>query len=296
MNTKREHWVTSGDLTLYAVAEGHPAATPLVLVHGYPDNHHVWDKVADKLRGQFLVIRYDVRGAGRSDKPPRTKDYQLNQLAKDLESVVNTIIPEQAFHLAAHDWGSVQSWESVTDPQLQTRILSYTSISGPCLDHVGFWIRNQILSPNTGGTSKVLRQLISSWYIALFQVPVLPELAWKAGLDRLWPNYLKTKEQVHDARFSTFQKSDGLHGIKLYRANFLPRLLRPRARRTHCPVQVIIPTRDAYVGAQLTDEAVRWTGKLTLQKLDAPHWAVLTMPDAICQLVSTFIAANDRRS
>lgn len=296
MNTKREHWVTSGDLILYAVAEGHPSAPAIVLVHGYPDNHRVWDKVADKLRKQYQVIRYDVRGAGRSDKPPRTKDYRLNLLARDLQSVVNAIIPEQAFHLVAHDWGSIQSWESVTDPQLQPRILSYTSISGPCLDHVGIWMRNQMLSPKTGGTTKVLRQLVNSWYVALFQVPVLPELAWKVGLDRLWPNYLKTREQVHDARFSVFQKSDGLHGVKLYRANFLPRLLHPRARHTRCPVQVIIPTRDAYVGTQLTDELVRWTGKLTLQELDAPHWAVLTMPDAIGRLVSTFIVENDRRS
>lgn len=48
MPTKREHWVTSGDFLLYAVAEGNPEATPIVLVHGYPDNHSVWDKVDRK--------------------------------------------------------------------------------------------------------------------------------------------------------------------------------------------------------------------------------------------------------
>ena len=62
MPTKREHWVTSGDLLLYAVAEGNPEATPIVLVHGYPDNHSVWDKVATALSEDYLVIRYDVRG------------------------------------------------------------------------------------------------------------------------------------------------------------------------------------------------------------------------------------------
>ena len=62
MPTKREHWVTSGDFLLYAVAEGNPEATPIVLVHGYPDNHSVWDKVATALSEDYLVIRYDVRG------------------------------------------------------------------------------------------------------------------------------------------------------------------------------------------------------------------------------------------
>jgi hypothetical protein len=55
---------------------------------------------------------------------------------------------------------------------------------------------------------------------------------------------------------------------------------------------VIIPTRDAYVGRQLTECLVQWTGKLTLQELDAPHWAPLTEPDAICQSVSTFVGNN----
>jgi pimeloyl-ACP methyl ester carboxylesterase len=80
--------------------------------------------------------------------------------------------------------------------------------------------------------------------------------------------------------------------MKLYRANFLPRLLRPRPRHTRCPVQVIIPTRDAYVGRHLTEHLVHWTGKLTLQELDAPHWAPPTEPDAICQSVGSFVTAN----
>lgn len=149
MPTKHEHWVTSGDLLLYAVAEGNPEATPIVLVHGYPpDNHSVWDKVTATLSQEYLVIRYDVRGAGRSDKPARTWDYRLSLLAKDLQAVVNAIIPpDRPFHLVAHDWGgSIQSWESVTDPpDLQQRIRSYTSISGPpcwIMSASGFAIRS----------------------------------------------------------------------------------------------------------------------------------------------------------
>jgi pimeloyl-ACP methyl ester carboxylesterase len=128
--------------------------------------------------------------------------------------------------------------------------------------------------------------------VFLFQVPVIPEMIWKAGLDRLWPGYLKHHEQVADARFSASQKSDGLYGVKLYRANFLTRLLRPRTRVARCPVQVIIPTRDAYVRPQLNEHLVRWTGKLTLQTLDTTHWAPLTEPEAVSRAVRTFVAAH----
>ena len=121
-----------------------------MLVHGYPDNLRVWDKVSAALSREYLVIRYDVRGAGESDKPRRTRDYRLALLADDLQAVVDTLIPGREFHLIAHDWGSIQSWESVTGGPLQNRIRSYTSISGPCLDHVGFWLRKQLESTRFG--------------------------------------------------------------------------------------------------------------------------------------------------
>jgi len=292
VSMKREHWVTSGDLTLYAVAEGKPDATPLVLVHGYPDNHTVWDKVATELKQDYLVIRYDVRGAGRSDKPGKTRDYRMTLLAQDLKAVVNALIPGRPFHLIAHDWGSIQSWETVTTGALEGRIRSYTSISGPCLDHVGYWIREQITAPRSGGTAKVLKQFASSWYVFMFQLPLLPETLWNAGLDRLWPGILKKYEQVSDAEFSTHQKADGRHGVNLYRANFLPKLLRPEARKADCPVQIILPTRDTYVGPQLAEQLSRWTGKLTLHEIDAPHWAPLTQPEAVSQSVREFVQAH----
>jgi pimeloyl-ACP methyl ester carboxylesterase len=98
-------------------------------VHGYPDNHRVWDRVAADLSRDFLVIRYDVRGAGRSGKPGRTREYRLALLAQDLRAVVDTLIPGRPFHLVAHDWGAIQSWESATAPELASRLRSYTAIS-----------------------------------------------------------------------------------------------------------------------------------------------------------------------
>ena len=292
VSIEQEHWVTSGDLLLYARVEGNPQATPLVLVHGYPDNHSVWDRVTEQLKKDYLVVRYDVRGAGRSDKPARTSAYRMKWLAQDLKAVANAVIPGRSFHLVAHDWGSIQSWETVTTGALDGRIRSYTAISGPCLDHVGYWLRDQIMAPRSGGTTKVLKQLASSWYVFMFQLPVLPETLWKAGLDRLWPGYLRKHEQIADAQFSEYQKADGHYGVKLYRANFIRKLLRPEPRLAGCPVQVIIPTRDAYVGRQLTENLARWTGKLTLQELDTTHWAPITEPAAVSRSVREFVEAH----
>lgn len=290
----QQHWVNSNGVNLYVTTEGPAKAPPLVLVHGYPDNHTVWDKVSEHLTDRYFVIRYDVRGAGRSDKPPRTRDYRMTQLAGDLAAVVDAVIPDQPFHLAAHDWGSIQSWESVTGGGLKPRILSYTSISGPCLDHVAFWLRRNVTRLRDGGTRKVLGQLASSWYVAMFQLPLLPEALWRAGLDRVWPDYLRKQEQVREAAFDRCQRDDGRFGVKLYRANFLPRLLRPQLRQADCPVQLIVPTQDNYVGEQLFEDLGKWVGKLSRRDVDAPHWVLLTQPDAVAGWIDGFAQQASR--
>lgn len=283
------HRVTSGKISLHAVTEGNPEGIPLVLVHGYPDNHRVWDKVVDALAPDFFLVRYDVRGAGLSDKPVRTRDYRLSLLAGDLEAVVDQLLPGRRFHILAHDWGSIQSWESVGSGPLQARILSFTSISGPCLDHVGAWLRVQASKLTGGGSAKVAKQLLRSWYVFLFQLPIIPEAVWRLGLDKQWPILLQKREGVKDACFSGLQKDDGRFGVQLYRANFLPRLLRPQPRFAICPVQLIILKQDNYVGADLFDQLSQWAGKLTREQINAPHWAPLTEPDAVASAVRSFI-------
>lgn len=287
--TFNTHRVINGNVTLHAITEGNPKGTPLVLVHGYPDNHHVWDKVVELLAKDFFLVRYDVRGAGLSSKPTRTRDYRLSLLAEDLEAVVNQLLPGRSFHLLGHDWGSIQCWESVGTGPLQKRILSFTSISGPCLDHVGVWLKSQASDLAGGGSRGVAKQLLKSWYVFLFQVPAIPETAWRMGLDKSWPAFLKKQEGVAEACFSRLQKDDGRFGVKLYRANVLPRLLRPQFRPASCPVQLIIPTQDNYVGAGLFSQLNQWVGKLTRVELDAPHWAPLTEPSAIASAVRSFI-------
>lgn len=286
--TLNTHRVTSGKICLHAVTQGNPDGIPLVLVHGYPDNHSVWDKVVDALEQEYFLIRYDVRGAGLSDKPLHTRDYRLSLLAKDLEAVVGQLLPDRKFHILAHDWGSIQSWESVGAGPLQERILSFTSISGPCLDHMASWLTAQASSFTRHGFARVTKQLVKSWYVFLFQVPAIPEAIWNMGLYKQWPAFLKKREGIVDACSSKLQKDDGRFGVRLYRANFLPRLLRPQPRFATCPVQLIIPKYDNYVGEDIFCGLDQWVEKLTRVQINAPHWAPLTEPEVIASAVRNF--------
>jgi pimeloyl-ACP methyl ester carboxylesterase len=59
--------ITSTDgVTLRVYESGPPSAPTVVCVHGYPDNHTLWDGVVAELALRYHVVSYDVRGAGES--------------------------------------------------------------------------------------------------------------------------------------------------------------------------------------------------------------------------------------
>ncbi|MDF2446470.1 MAG: short chain dehydrogenase [Moraxellaceae bacterium] len=282
------HTVTSGSVKLMAYTRGNPAHTPVVLVHGYPDNHEVWNPVAERLAEKFYVVTYDVRGAGASSRPRRFMDYTLDKLSADLVAVLDELLPGRAVHLVGHDWGSIQTWESVTTAHLQYRISSYTTISGPCLDHVGFWMRERLLSTSPAQLKKALTQLASSWYIMAFQLPLFAPTVWRA-LGPFWPQVLKRTENIDSERSPT-QTKDGIFGINLYRANFLPRLFGPRERYTGKPVQLIVPQADNYVRPQLFEDITLWAHNTWRRDVEAGHWTLLHEGDRLAGWITDFIA------
>ena len=279
-------WVDTTDQQRLCVKTyGQPTRPALVLVHGYPDHQAVWEPVIAYLSQDYFVVSYDVRGAGESSIPQKISDYRLARLSQDLEEVVSNVLPNRGFHLAAHDWGSIPSWESVTDLRFKGRILSYSTLSGPCLDHAAFWMREQFNQDK----AKFLKQMSKSWYIAVFQLPLLAPLAWNFFNPQRWAKIVRQLERRDDLPLNPKIVKDGKYGVNLYRANFLPRLARPRQRFAICPVQAIVLKYDQFVGPDLVDEMAKWVDNFSKVELDANHWAILSQPEQVAQLIDHFI-------
>ncbi|ENW85609.1 alpha/beta fold hydrolase [Acinetobacter pseudolwoffii] len=279
-------WVDTTDQQRLCVKTyGQPTRPALVLVHGYPDHQAVWEPVIAYLSQDYFVVSYDVRGAGESSIPQKISDYRLARLSQDLEEVVSKVLLNRGFHLAAHDWGSIQSWESVTDLRFKGRILSYSTLSGPCLDHAAFWMREQFNQDK----AKFLKQMSKSWYIAVFQLPLLAPLAWNFFNPQRWAKIVRQLERRDDLPLNPKIVKDGKYGVNLYRANFLPRLARPRQRFAICPVQAIVLKYDQFVGPDLVDEMAKWVDNFSKVELDANHWAILSQPEQVAQLIDHFI-------
>jgi NAD(P)-dependent dehydrogenase (short-subunit alcohol dehydrogenase family)/pimeloyl-ACP methyl ester carboxylesterase len=274
--------VTSTDGVLLRVHEsGAQGAPTVVCVHGYPDDHTVWDRVAAELAPRYHLVCYDVRGAGESGKPRDRRAYQLEQLAQDLAAVINTVSPDRPVHLLAHDWGSIQAWHALTGQWLRGRVRTFTSISGPCLDHVGHWLRARLRRPTPQALRELITQLVSSWYIGFFQLPLLPEFVWRAGLPQ--------RALALAGCASTPAVTDGVNGMQLYRANMLPRLAKPNPQTIDVPVQVLAPMRDPFVSRALQTDIGRWIPNLAVRELPGGHWLPRSHPHTVARCASELI-------
>ncbi|MFG2636136.1 SDR family oxidoreductase [Streptomyces sp. NPDC048362] len=288
----RERWVRTGGVELCVAELGDPEQPTVVLVHGYPDSKEVWSQVAARLADRFHVVLYDVRGHGRSSAPkPLRGGFTLAKLTDDFLAVADAVSPDRPVHLVGHDWGSVQSWEFVTVGRTEGRIASFTSMSGPSLDHFGHWIDAGVKRPTPRRVGQLLGQGAKSWYVYLLHTPALPELAWRGPLGKRWPRILERVEQVPGGDYPTSSlPSDAAHGAWLYRDNVRARLRRPRADAyAHAPVQLITPQGDAFLSERLYDDLEQWAPHLTRRTLPAKHWIPRTRPDQLSAWIEDFV-------
>jgi pimeloyl-ACP methyl ester carboxylesterase len=274
-----------------AVRQLPAAGKTVVLVHGFPDNQRVWEPVARLLhdRHGLHVVTYDVRGAGASSAPADRAGYRTERLVDDLVAVLDSLArPDPAaerspVNLVGHDWGSVQLWDAVTasDPRLQGRIATFTSISGPSLDHVARFARGHDLRSR-------LPQALRSWYVAAFQVPLVPELAFRALAGPLGRSISRVQSRKEPQWGPTFGE-DAAHGVELYRANVSRRLRSPGVGVTDVPVLTIVPTRDAFLVPRLFDDVARYAPNGRRVDVDAGHWVIRQQPELVAGLVNDWI-------
>ncbi|MFC0625588.1 alpha/beta fold hydrolase [Kribbella deserti] len=275
--------VTAPDgVELAVYSYGDPAAPAIVCVHGYPDNASLWKEVAEELAADFHVVAYDVRGAGASDHPRERAAYRLERLEADFAAVIDAVSPDEPVHVLAHDWGSIQAWHFVTSEALRERIASYVSISGPSLDHAGYFLR--------AGSVEAIRQLLHSWYIFYFHLPVVPELGWRLGWGMKVFGRLERAAGGLPAGEGERSMADFINGLELYRANVMPRLLRPSPRTTDVPVLSVSPDGDAFITTALQTEVARWAPELAVRVVRGGHWLPRNDPRTVARLTREHLA------
>jgi pimeloyl-ACP methyl ester carboxylesterase len=163
-----EHYTHDG-LTFEVTDTGPTDGRPVILLHGFPEDRHCWDRLAAHLDGAgYRVLAPDQRGYSPGAQPPGRRSYTLNLLAGDVLALADAAGADR-FDVVGHDWGAVVAWQLAGS--YPDRIRSLTALSVP---HPGAFREAMVRS------SKVLH----SWYMLFFQIPEVPELILSAGRGR----------------------------------------------------------------------------------------------------------------
>ncbi len=267
----RQRTVHADGVDLAVHETGDPDAPPVVLVHGYPDTHRLWLPVARRLAEDLRVVVYDTRGQGLSLTDAPDTSFALPRLAADLMAVLDEVSPDRPAHVVGHDWGSVQAWEAVCEPGAERRVASFTSISGPNLDHVADWVRRTLRHPSPGGLAGVVGQAVSSSYVPFLVSSLAPPVLRVAG------------------------GRDMVSGLRYYRGNLGGAARRPRERRTSVPVLQLALTRDPFIREGSLTASDPWCENLRRRHLAAGHWAPRTHPEAVADEVRAHVVDVEGR-
>ncbi|WP_019970018.1 SDR family oxidoreductase [Mycobacterium sp. 141] len=283
-----QRFVDSADGTRIAVYEQGGRDRPtLVMAHGWPDSHVLWDGVVAELGDRYRIVRYDNRGAGASDVPEPVSAFTMERFADDLSAVLDELSPGAPAHVLAHDWGSVGVWEYLSRPGSAERVASFTSVSGPSTDHYGAFVRGRLARPYRPIQFAKAVNLASRFsYWILFSVPVIAPALMRAGAAR--------RLQAIDTPGPKYQSEnldiDAANSLKIYRANAIRSFTRLRYDHyVAIPVQLICNDDDPVVRGHGYDDESKWVPRLWRRDLKAGHWAPFSHPKAIATAVAELV-------
>jgi pimeloyl-ACP methyl ester carboxylesterase len=96
-------------VTLNVQSGGARGGEAVVLLHGFPESHRTWRRVAPALAEDYFVIAPDQRGFAASDKPAGVESYRTDRILGDLIALADAF-ELQRFTLVGHDWGGAVAW------------------------------------------------------------------------------------------------------------------------------------------------------------------------------------------
>lgn len=288
-----QHFVDSADGARIAVyEEGNPDGPTVVLVHGFPDSHVLWDGVVPLLADRFRILRYDNRGVGLSSSPKPVSAYTMDRFADDFAAVTGELSPGRPVHVLGHDWGSVGVWHYLKRPGAGDRVATFTSVSGPSQEQLVDYILSGLRQPwRPRRFLRSVSQALRFSYMLFFSIPVLAPLFLRLtmSIPALRRNAVDNipVEQIHH---SPQLARDAARSVKTYPANYF-RSFTGRGRGVHVvdvPVQLIVNTQDKYVRPYGYDHTPRFVPRLWRRDIKAGHFSPMSHPQVMAAAVHEF--------
>ena len=289
--------ITTSSATIHTVYGGNRTGAPLLLLHGIPETHVLWRKVAPTLAQEYFVVMPDLRGYGDSSKPPGGGDhfaYSKRAMAQDQVEVMRHLGCEP-FALVGHDRGGRAAHRLALDhPEALTKLV--------ILDIVPTSLLYQHITEE-------FATMFYHWFL-LVQPSPFPEtmvqnsaeyflkctLLWLGGHQLTDPLPDWISPAVFQEYLRTFRRPETIHAIcEDYRAAASIDLAHDQAdldKKIQCPLLVLWsekgPFHRLYNVLQTWQERAVWAeGKA----MPTGHFLPEQMPQELTRELTTFLRA-----
>jgi pimeloyl-ACP methyl ester carboxylesterase len=254
----------------------------VVLLHGFPEDRHCWDRIGPALAAAgYRVIAPDQRGYSPGARPPGRRAYTMKKLRDDVLALAD-VAGAARFDVVGHDWGGAVAWDLAAN--VPERIRSLTSLS----------------TPHPRALQSVLlrsTQLLHSWYVLFFQLPYVPEAVMRrTGRDRASRALVKGGLDADTAgRYAERIAGPGsiTAPINWYRG--LPLGGRQPTPEVKVPTLYVWSDRDIYLTRAAAEATSRYvTGRYRFEVLTGTsHWIPTAAADAVTPMILSHLADSE---
>ncbi|MFF0862715.1 alpha/beta fold hydrolase [Nonomuraea sp. NPDC003560] len=261
------------------------SGTPLLLLHGHPRTHATWHRVAPLLAPHHTVICPDLRGYGRSGKPPTTPDhapYSKRAMARDMVALMRSLGHER-FAVAGHDRGAYVAHRLAADhPAAVTRLVVMDGIPiGEALARAdarfaASWWHWFFLGQTAKPAERVINADPDAWYQGS------PEQMGQEA-------YEDYRRAIHDPDTVHAMCEDYRAGLTVDRA--ADDADRAASRRLTCPTLFLWTSKDDMEDLYGDPLAIwrTWADDVTGHPIDSGHHVAEEAPDELAASLLAFL-------
>jgi len=257
---------------------------PLILfLHGFPEFWYSWRHQLREFSSDRRAVALDLRGYNDSDRPVGRRAYRMVHLVADIRAAIEQLNGRPAV-LVGHDWGGAVAWAFADrHPGMLERLVI---VNAP---HPARFLQEVRRPP----------QMLKSWYMFAFQLPVIPEwLMTRRGAAALEPTYRKlaaNPQAFSDEDIRLFREAFVRPGTASAAVNYYRNLLHARAagRAGHMidvPTLLLWGDRDPYLDIRVSRGHDRYVANLTVRHLaDAGHFVHQERPEEVNRELRAFL-------
>lgn len=270
----------------FEVAEAGSGDHLALCLHGFPELHYSWRHQMPLLAAMgYRVWAPNQRGYGASSRPDGIESYTVDRIVADAVALFEASGASK-LTLVAHDWGGAIAWNMAINKVCPIERLVVMNLPHPRCFAAALhnWPQRR-----------------RSWYLAAFQVPVVPERMLAkddaAAVRHAFRDMAIDKSRFPDEVLDVYARAALRPGALTAMLNWYRAAARHRDRmklsngaRVDVPTLIIWGEEDRALGLETLDGTERYVADLTIRRLpNVSHWVQQEAPEQVNAILSEWL-------